>query len=61
MSSAVRYVLAAFCLLFAFFCAIGVVASGEPGPNHYLFRIGYSVAGILAIAAIIVLIAFRKR
>jgi hypothetical protein len=61
MSSAVRYILTAFCLLVAVFCTFGVIASGEPGPNHHLYRIGYSVAGIFAVAAIIAMIAFRKR
>ncbi len=38
-------------LLIAAFCGFGFVASGEPGPNHSYFRIGYAVLGVACAAA----------
>jgi hypothetical protein len=34
--------------LVAGFCLFGFLASGEPGPNHVYFRIGYAVVGAAA-------------
>jgi hypothetical protein len=38
-------------LLMAAFCGYGFLASGEPGPNHIYFRIGYAVVGVACAAA----------
>jgi hypothetical protein len=38
-------------LLIAAFCVYGFIASGEPGPNHIYFRIGYAVVGVICAAA----------
>lgn len=38
-------------LLIAVFCGYGFVASGEPGPHHDYFRIGYAIVGAACAAA----------
>lgn len=45
-----RPIFAVILLLVAAFCVFGFIASGEPGPNHMLFRIGYPLVGILSLA-----------
>lgn len=51
-----RVVRAAALLLFAAFCLFGFLASGEPGPNHQYFRIGYAIVGIACAASAISMI-----
>ena len=43
-------------LLLAAFCLFGFLASGEPGPNHQYFRIGYAIVGIACAASAIAMI-----
>jgi hypothetical protein len=55
-------VLAVILLFAAAFCVFGFIASGEPGPNHIYFRIGYSVVGLLCLAlAVAALVQPRKK
>ena len=37
-------------LLLAAFCVYGFIASGEPGPNHLYFRVGYPIVGVASLA-----------
>jgi hypothetical protein len=41
----------AMLLLAAAFCIYGFVASFEPGPNHFYWRIGYAAMGLGCLAA----------
>jgi hypothetical protein len=45
-----REVIAFVLLLVAAFCVYGFIASGEPGPNHIYYRIGYSIVGVVCLA-----------
>ena len=57
-----RPILAVILLLAAAFCVFGFIASGEPGPNHIYFRIGYPLAGLLCLAlAVAALVKPRRK
>ena len=45
-----RAVIAIPLLFMAAFCVYGFIASGEPGPNHIYFRIGYPLVGVVCLA-----------
>lgn len=45
-----RFVLGLALVLVAMLCSLGFVAAGEPG-NHWLWRVGYAVAGIVCLGA----------
>ena len=51
-----RAVAAVVLLLVAAFCVFGFIASGEPGPNHVYFRIGYPIAGIACLATAVAML-----
>ncbi|MCC6493091.1 MAG: hypothetical protein IT424_08715 [Pirellulales bacterium] len=46
-------------MLVAALCVYGFSASGEPGPSHVYFRVGYAVVGIACLAIALVLLARR--
>lgn len=57
-----KAVFAVILLLVAAFCVFGFIASGEPGPNHIYFRIGYPLVGLLCLAlAFAALLKPRKK
>jgi hypothetical protein len=47
-------------LLVAGFCLFGFLASGEPGPNHAYFRVGYAVVGVAAVVYAAVILTRRR-
>jgi hypothetical protein len=48
-------------MLFTAFCVYGLIASGEPGPNHVYFRVGYAVFGFVSAAVAIAMLAVGKK
>jgi hypothetical protein len=56
-----RMAIAFALLLFTAFCVYGFIASGEPGPNHIYYRIGYPLAGMIALAAAVSFIMTKHR
>ena len=55
-----KVVQALLLLLFAGFCLFGFLASGEPGPNHVYFRIGYAIVGVAAVVYAAVILTRRR-
>ena len=56
-----RTLLAFPLILLAAFCVYGFIASGEPGPNHIYFRVGYAVVGFLCAALVVALLAVGEK
>ena len=45
-----RFVLGLLLVMVALMCSAGFLAAGEPG-NHWSWRVGYAVAGIVCLGA----------
>lgn len=56
-----RPMIAAVSLALAAFCVYGILATFEPGPRAIPFRIGYSVGGVLCLAAALSAFVIKKK